>query len=43
MGKYQELLDHDGAFAEFIKTYLVETEELSDEELDEEGINAFFF
>ena len=36
IGTYNELISHDGAFAEFIRTYL--TEEAMREELDSEGI-----
>ncbi len=32
-GSYDELLDRDGAFAEFIKNYLIETEGLSEDEM----------
>lgn len=35
MGTYDELLGHDGAFAQFLKTYL--TQENPDEEEDEES------
>lgn len=35
MGTYDELLSHDGAFAQFLKTYL--TQEDPDEEEDEES------
>ncbi|XP_074647217.1 multidrug resistance-associated protein 1-like isoform X2 [Tubulanus polymorphus] len=36
MGTYDELISHDGAFAEFIKTYLIEAEEeVDEEEMDE--------
>ena len=35
MGTYDELLSHDGAFAQFLKTYL--TQENPDEEEDEES------
>ena len=36
-GSYDDLLEGDGAFAEFIKTYLLETEDLSDEEITSDG------
>ncbi len=36
-GSYDDLLNSDGAFAEFIKTYLQETEDLSEEEMTSEG------
>lgn len=39
MGTYDELLSHDGAFAQFLKTYL--TQENPDEEEDEESKNNF--
>ena len=41
-GSYEELLSHDGAFAEFVRTYLQETEE-NDAQLDEEGKMMFCF
>ena len=34
MGSYDELLSHDGAFAQFLKTYL--TQENDDEEEEDE-------
>ena len=36
-GSYDDLLEGDGAFAEFIKTYLLETEDLSDEQMTSDG------
>lgn len=40
VGTYQELLDNDGAFAEFLRTYLTSEEEKNEEEEeDEEGKN----
>ena len=36
-GSYDDLLERDGAFAEFIKTYLQETEELSDDDMSSDG------
>lgn len=39
MGTYDELLSHDGPFAQFLKTYL--TQENPDEEEDEESKNNF--
>ncbi|CAI9737156.1 resistance-associated 1-like [Octopus vulgaris] len=35
-GSYQELLDHDGAFAQFLKTYLLQGAESESEDEDEE-------
>ena len=35
VGTYEELMEHDGAFAKFLKTYL--TEQNSDSDSDEEG------
>lgn len=40
MGTYDELLSHDGAFAQFLKTYL--TQENPDEEEDEESKKIIF-
>lgn len=37
IGTYEELMSHNGAFAQFIHTYLTQEEEDSDEEEDEEG------
>ena len=34
-GTYEQLMEHDGAFAKFLKTYL--TEHNSDSDSDEEG------
>ena len=36
-GSYDALLDRGGAFSDFIKTYLQETEEQSEEELSSDG------
>ena len=36
-GTYEELLSHDGDFAQLVRTYLVENEDA--EELDAEGNN----
>lgn len=36
-GSYDELLSHDGEFAKFLRTYLIEHEESEGEEDDEEG------
>ncbi|KAJ8315796.1 hypothetical protein KUTeg_007946 [Tegillarca granosa] len=42
MGTYDELLDHAGAFAKFLQTYLTQTEDSEDEEDPEgNGINIF--
>ena len=47
MGSYDELLSHEGAFAQFLKMYLIQTED--EEEEDPEGgfewsiMNSFFF
>ena len=35
MGSYQQLMDHNGAFAQFMKTYL--TEHSQDSDSDDEG------
>lgn len=35
MGSYEQLMAHDGAFAEFLRTYLINTE--SEDESDDEG------
>ena len=35
-GTYQELLNHNGAFADFLRTYLNDTED-AEEESDTEG------
>lgn len=37
-GSFQELLNHQGAFAKFIKTYLAECSEEEDSNENEEGI-----
>ena len=45
MGSYEELLSHDGPFAQFLKAYLIEkaeTEEDEDEEEDPESKTTFF-
>ena len=42
-GSYDELLDKNGAFAEFIKNYLIETEGLSDDEMVSETGNFLKF
>ena len=36
MGSYEDLLSHDGVFAQFLKTYLTQEESDSEEE-DEES------
>ena len=36
VGTYEQLMEHDGAFAKFLKTYL--TEHNSDSDSDEEGL-----
>ena len=38
VGSYEQLMAHDGAFAQFLRTYLVNTE--SDDESDNEGIKG---
>ena len=38
VGSYEELLSHDGAFAQFLKTYLTQ-EESDSEEDDAEGLS----
>ena len=40
-GTYEQLLEHDGAFAKFIKTYI--TEHNSDSDSDEEGKISTYF
>ena len=35
VGSYEQLMAHDGAFAQFLRTYLINTE--SDDESDNEG------
>ena len=37
VGSYEELLSHDGPFAQFLKTYLTQEDSESEEECDEEG------
>lgn len=37
MGTYNELLSHNGAFAQFLTTYLTQQDESEDDEDDEEG------
>jgi len=37
IGSYQDLLSHDKAFAQFLKTYLVHDDEEDDGETDVEG------
>ncbi|XP_053385666.1 multidrug resistance-associated protein 1-like [Mercenaria mercenaria] len=37
VGSYDELLSHDGEFAKFLRTYLIEHEESEEEEEDEEA------
>ncbi len=37
VGTYSELLSHNGAFAELIKTYLTDENEEDEDEDDEEG------
>lgn len=39
LGSYEELMSHDGAFAQFLKVYL--TQEHDDEEDDPEGRSTF--
>ena len=36
LGSYQELLDHNGAFADFLRNYLTQEEEV-ESEIDAEG------
>ncbi len=40
-GSYKDLIEQNGAFAEFIRTYLQDTEEV--EEIDEEGIYIYMY
>ena len=35
VGSYEQLMEHDGAFAQFLRTYLISDE--SEEESDDEG------
>ena len=37
MGSYEELLSHDGPFAQFLKTYLTQEDSDSGQESDEDG------
>ena len=37
VGTYTELLSHDGAFAELIRTYLTEEDAEEEEDEDEDG------
>ena len=37
VGTYQQLLDENGAFSEFLRTYLAEEKEEEDVEITEEG------
>ena len=37
MGSYDELMSHDGAFAQFLTTYLIQQDQSDDEDEDEEG------
>ncbi|OPL21777.1 multidrug 1-like resistance-associated protein, partial [Mytilus galloprovincialis] len=39
-GSYDELLSHDGAFAQFLKMYLIQTEDEEEEDPDEKEIKA---
>ena len=39
MGSYEELLSHDGPFAQFLKTYLTQEDSESEDEC-EEGTNV---
>lgn len=38
VGSYKELMDHAGAFADFLKNYLTSEEDLDEEILDSEGM-----
>ena len=40
MGSYDELMTHDGAFAQFLTTYLTQQEESDSDEEDEEGADG---
>lgn len=42
VGSYEQLLTHNGDFAQFLKTYLTTTNESSDDD-DEEGGRIFKF
>ena len=44
LGSYDELLSHDGPFAQFLKTYFTQEEQDTDEEEDEdpESITPYF-
>lgn len=42
MGSYEELLSHNGAFAQFLKTYLQQETEEDEEELPERKYNKFY-
>lgn len=37
-GSYEQLMTHDGAFAQFLKEYLKEEEDEDDSDIDEEGM-----
>ena len=37
VGSYEELLSHDGPFAQFLKTYLTQEDSDSGQESDEDG------
>lgn len=42
-GSYQQLLSHDGDFAQFLKTYLILEEENEDENEDEESMSITMY
>ena len=43
IGSYQDLLSHDKAFAQFLKTYLTHDDDDNDDETDVEGESLLYY